>query len=118
MEIYGIKVEFARTVKSNAELAQICPDHDIKRFNELVSGGAYWLNIAKVMEIMQHGAEDKKKFEAAQMGQTYEPQYLTAEHFSYLDAFQLNELSNECWEAFVGDGKQTIESKEKPGKKT
>jgi hypothetical protein len=52
------------------------------------------------------------------MGQTYEPQYLTEEQFSYLDAFQLNELSNECWEAFVGDGKQTVDSKEKAGKKT
>ena len=118
MEIYGIKVEFARTVKSNAVLAEICPDHDIKRFGEMVSGSAYWINIPKVLEIMQNGAEDKKKFDAAQMGQTYEPQYLTEEQFSYLDAFQLNELSNECWEAFVGDGKQTVESKEKAGKKT
>jgi hypothetical protein len=118
MEIYGIKVEFARTVKSNAALAEICPDHDIKRFGEMVSGNAYWINIPKIMEIMQNGAEDKKKFDAAQMGQTYEPQYLTEEQFSYLDAFQLNELSNECWEAFVGDGKQTVDSKEKAGKKT
>jgi hypothetical protein len=118
MEIYGINVEFARTVKSNAALAEICPDHDIKRFGEMVSGNAYWINIPKVMEIMQNGAEDKKKFDAAQMGQTYEPQYLTEEQFSYLDAFQLNELSNECWEAFVGDGKQTVDSKEKAGKKT
>jgi hypothetical protein len=84
----------------------------------MVSGNAYWINIPKVMEIMQNGAEDKKKFDAAQMGQTYEPQYLTEEQFSYLDAFQLNELSNECWEAFVGDGKQTVDSKEKAGKKT
>jgi len=105
-------------VKSNAALAEICPDHDIKRFGEMVSGNAYWINIPKVMEIMQNGAEDKKKFDAAQMGQTYEPQYLTEEQFSYLDAFQLNELSNECWEAFVGDGKQTVDSKEKAGKKT
>jgi hypothetical protein len=118
MEIYGIKVEFARTVKSNAALAEICPDHDIKRFGEMVSGNAYWINIPKIMEIMQNGAEDKKKFDAAQMGQTYEPQYLTEEQFSYLDAFQLNVLSNECWEAFVGDGKQTVDSKEKAGKKT
>lgn len=118
MEIYGIKVEFARTVKSNAMLAELCPDHDIKRFGDLMSGNAYWINIPKVMEIMQHGAEDKKRFEAAQMGQTYEPKYLTAEHFSYLDAFQLNQLSNECYEAFVGDGRQTVETKEKAGKKT
>lgn len=118
MEIYGIKVEFARTVKSNAQLAELCPDHDIKRFNEVVSGNAYWINIPRVMEIMQNGAEEKKMHEAARMGQKYEPQNLTAEDFSYLDAFQLNELSNECWEAFVGDGKQTVDSKEKAGKKT
>lgn len=118
MELYGIEVEFARTVVANAKLTELCPDHDISRFNEVMGGNSYWLNVAQVMEIMQNAAEEKKAYDAAQLGGTYEPRYLTAEQFSHCDMAQLNQLSNELLEAFIGQGKTTVHAKEKPGKKT
>ena len=41
MEVYGVEVKFARTVRANAALIEICPEHDINRFVELVKGNAY-----------------------------------------------------------------------------
>lgn len=118
MKLYGIEVEFARTTFSNAKLTELCPDHDISRFGEVMGGNSYWLNVPKVMEIMQNEAEDKKAFDAAQLGQTYEPRYLTAEQFAHCDMAQLNQLSNELLDAFVGQGRTTVHAKEKAGKKT
>jgi hypothetical protein len=118
MEVYGVEVKFARTVRANAALIEICPEHDINRFVELVKGNAYWLNISRIMEIMQNAYEDKAEFEAAQLGRAYEKHYLTAEQFSYCDVDTLKVLSDECLAAFVGQGKQTVQAKAKPGKKT
>lgn len=118
MEIYGVEVYFARTVRANAALIDICPDNDIRRFAELVVGNAYWINIPKIMQIMQNAYEDKRQFDEALLGRTYEPHYVTADMFSYCTVDQLKVLSDECLSAFKGGGEQTVEAKTKPGKKT
>ncbi len=118
MELYGVEVKFARTVRANAALIEICPDNDINKFGQLVKGNAYWLNIPKVMEILQNAYEDKAEFDAHQVGKTYEKHYLTAEQFSFCTTEELSVLSDEALAAFVGHGRQTVQAKEKTGKKT
>lgn len=119
MEIYGIKTGFARTIKATIELIEICPDKDIKNLGLIISGGNEAVkHMPQVLTILQHGYENKLKYEAEREGRNYEPKLLSVEDFEYLDEETYQACIAEAFRNFRKQSTQTVHVTDVPGKKT
>lgn len=108
MIIHGREIKFRRTVMGNCEIAEICPDKDINRFTELVSGDYATAQTAAAvfMAALSKGYEMAQKYEDP----SYTMHPLTKEEVLLLDSDEFNDLFLEALDAFKADGKTTVEA--------
>lgn len=118
MEINGREIGFRRTVLANTRIAEMCPNHDINRINEIFKSkdAALQINFAvNFVLAMNEGYEKARKFNDPE----YTPVPLTREELELCDVGVLNTLFETAADAFRVDGKVTVETEPtKTGKKT
>lgn len=116
MQIHGREIGFRRTVLGNCEIAEICPNRDINKFNDLVNGDYITTQkaAASFMVALSKGYEMNRAFEEP----GYQPRPLTVEELMLLDNEIFNELFVIAISRFADDGKTTVEAEPIPVKKT
>lgn len=114
MIINGRDIRFRRTVKATCEIADICPQGDISKIDELFAGKyqSSQINSAKFMAILSQGYEMSQKF----ADPDYKPNPLTEEEVMYLSEEDFNSLFSLAVSAWLGE-KPTVETKPQKGKK-
>lgn len=114
MIINGREIKFRRTVLGNCEIAEICPDKDINKFNDLL-GGDYPTSqraAAKFIAALSKGHEMWRKLE--EPGTEARP--ITEEEALLLGDDDFGALFIAALNAFQGDGETTVETEEPRGK--
>lgn len=109
MEVKGREIKFLRTVKSTCDIEDLCPNHELNRFGELLGGSVKTVNttIAKLIRIMNEGYEMNR-----QMNEDgYKAQILTEDEILYLDDATFGKLAEEMMRAFNGSN-PTVETEE------
>ena len=114
MLIHGKERGFALTVGASAEIADLCPDGDLKRLGEVLDGkyGEMLRSTAKIIVAMSRGYEDGKAFEDP----GYKPDPLTDREVLSLTTEDFRRLQSEAMDAFQAGHKTTVETE--PEKKT
>lgn len=115
MEINGREIKFRRTVLGNCEIADLCPDKDINKFWDLMKGDYITSQnaAASFMAALSKGYEMAREYEHP----GYKGHPLTKEEALLMDNVAFNDLFSEALEAFLADGKATVEAEEPKGKK-
>lgn len=109
MEIKGREIKFLRTVKSTCDIEDLCPNHDINRFPELMSGSVKTVNttVAKLIHILNEGYEMNRQMNE----EGYKANVLTEEEILYLDDATFTKLAEDMMQAFNGQ-KPTVETED------
>lgn len=110
MQIRGREIGFLNTVKTTAELAKMCPDHDIDRLMELFPEDNQGIpeileNGAKIIHVLNEGYERNKAYEEP----GYEPQILTIDEIMYLPSDVYYKLMKSAWAQLQNGTKTTVE---------
>lgn len=113
MKIHGRECKFRLTIGASVEIAELCPEGDIKNIGDLLSGRyAETLGAtAKIIVALNKGYEDAQKYE--QEGYVARP--LSVEEVLTLDGETLAALQAEALAAFTNDQKTSVE--DAPAKK-
>ena len=114
MIINGRDIQFRRTVKATCDVADICPEGDVKNLDKLFEGKYQnsQAKAAKFMAILSEGYEMGKKF----ADPTYRPNPLTEEEALYLSEDDFNSLFSIAVNEWTG-GTPTVETKPTKSKK-
>lgn len=114
MVVFGKEVNFRRSVQANCEIADICPDGDINKFNELINGNYPTAQKAAATFIvaLNRAYEDYANY----IDPAHEPDPVSIREIMMLDNEQFNDLFMEALKVFADDGKTTVETE--PVKKT
>ena len=109
MKIKGREIKFLKTVKSTCDIEDLCPNHDISRFPELMGGSVKTVNttVAKLIHILNEGYEMNRKMNE----EGYKANILTEEEILYLDDATFTALAEEMMQAFNGQ-KPTVETED------
>lgn len=109
MIVHGREIKFKRTVGANIDIANICPNGDIKHIDQLFNGNYQHsqVQVAKFMSFLSTGYENNKAFE----DKKYTPNPLTVDEALLLEEDEFSELFDEALEAWTGE-KTTVETKE------
>lgn len=115
MKIRGREIGFLRTVQTACDIADMCPDKDLKNIESLFSGNVSDINKngAKIIHLMNKGYEMSKHFDDP----SYKPNPISVEEIMYLSDTEYQNLFNAMMDAFTAD-KPTVEvepSKKKDG---
>lgn len=116
MNVNGREVRFMRTVMANCEIAQICKNHDLAKFDELLTSGDTIVSVnaqATFIVAMAKGWEMHEKFE----NPDYVMNVVTSDELMMLDPEDFSNLFTEAINAFAGDGAVTVEAEEVKTKK-
>lgn len=107
MEINGREIRFLRTVKSTADIAKICPDGNIERLGELLSGDLSTTleTGAKIIHFLNEGYEMNRHF----YDKSYKPEILSVEEIMYLDNETYTELMRSAMNGLNNGAETTIE---------
>lgn len=107
MKIFGEDYGFMLTVGASAQIADLCPDGDLNRMGELLSG-----RMSKTIDFtasfiaaMAKGYDDAKRYEGEEI--THKP--LTADMVKSLPSEVFAEVQKTALAAFRGDTKTTVE---------
>ena len=107
MNIFGEEYGFLLTVGASAEIADLCPDGDLNRMNELLSG-----KMSKTIDFtasfiaaMAKGYDQARMYEGHSI--THKP--LTAEMVKALPSEEFANVQKAALAAFRGDTKTTVE---------
>lgn len=107
MIIFGEEYGFMLTVGASAAIADLCPDGDLNKMNELLDGK--FSDTAKFMasfvEAMAKGFDDAKRYAGEEI--THKP--LTAEMVMALPGNVFKEVQAAALASFRGDTEQTVE---------
>ena len=106
MELNGREVGFRRSVFATMEIAKICPNKDPNRLGELLGG-----DIVTSMETAITFVCAKKLEDPA-----YKPNPITEEELLDETEGSLMDLVNAAVDAYMADGKQTVEAEPVKGK--
>ena len=119
MKIYGEEYGFMLTVGASAAIADLCPDGDLNRMNEVLSG-----RLSKTIDFtasfiaaMAKGFDDAKRYAGEEV--THKP--LTAEMVKSLPSDAFQKVQAAALAAFAEDTKTSVEvapSKKKEGQGT
>ena len=114
MVVFGKEVNFRRSVQANYEIAEICPDGDINKFNVLINGPYKTAQTAaaRFMAAMSRAYEDYANFTDPE----HKPDPVTERELMMLDGDEFNDLFLQALNVFADDGKTTVETE--PVKKT
>ena len=115
MLIKGREIKFLRTVGAACEIADICPNGDLKNVGKLFEGTSKTriTNMAHIIHFLNQGYEEAKAFDE----EGYVPKPITVKELMTLDEDTFNELFVEATGAFYAD-KQTVEVEPEKKKET
>lgn len=107
MKINGKDIRFLRTVKATADLAELCPDGNIERINELFESGINGAikTGASIIHFLNEGYEMNRHFADPE----YKPEIISVDEIMYLEDSVYTELLNEAIQGFTNGAKQMIE---------
>lgn len=106
------ELKFERTVWAERQLAKMCPNNDIKQFNNMLNSDdtIKQFDLMEDMIIIMHqGYERKAKF----LGEEFEPVEVTKEMLEMLNEEELSALAVRAFDDFKTDGKVTVEAEPK-----
>lgn len=108
MIINGREVGFRRTVFASCAIAKRCPNGDLSRMAEIMSGDyANAMENAAIMAVaLSEGYEKAKKFSDP----SYVPHPLTMDEVMLLDIDEFTALMNEVTACFQKDGQTTVQA--------
>lgn len=109
IEVRGIKYALLLTNGALAEISDICPEGDLSRLNEAMSGKGRIKNIAYMIAAMSKGAEMAKEFEAKSAGSEYNPRTLTANEILILPANTMGVLATAVKDAIQEGTKAEVQ---------
>ena len=112
MEIYGHEYGMLYTVGAQQELAALCPDGDLSRLKEVMSGKTSKMTpeAAKIPMILSDWHERAKSLEAAAEGGSYTPAPLSWDVIQMLTVQQFGELIGEAFTCMARDMGRTVEA--------
>ena len=107
MIVNGKERAFKLTVGASLAIANICPDGDLERLDEALTGNYAKIinNVVAVILALQKGAEDAR----ALAEPDYTPDYMTADEVLALEPAELKTLERAAISAFKADSKTSIE---------
>lgn len=107
MNIFGEEYGFSLTVGASAAIADLCPDGDLNRMNEVLSGRlSNTINFtASFIAAMAKGFDDARRYAGEEV--THKP--LTADMVLALPGDVFGEVQNAALAAFREDTKTTVE---------
>lgn len=108
MKLFGYEYDFALTVGASAQIADMCPDGDLSRIGEVLSGNNFSetaKNGAEIVAVMANAADAVKRFE----GVSVDHPALTVEMLFALSQADFMAAMTEAMSAFGRDSKPTIE---------
>lgn len=107
MKIFDEEYGFMLTVGASAEIADLCPDGDLNRMNEVLNGRfSQTINFtASFIQAMAKGFDDAMRFAGEEV--THKP--LTAEMVKALPSNVFKDVQAAALAAFKGDTDTTVE---------
>lgn len=98
---------FKLTVGASMKIAELCPDGDMNRLKEVLTGSyaSIMKNVVAIILALQAGYEDAKAYDDP----TYTPDYMTEEEIATLEPADFQRLETEAIAAYVADSKPTVE---------
>lgn len=114
MIINGREIGFRRTVGASCKIAKRCPNGDIARLGEIMTGdfADSMENMAILAAALSEGYENAKKFSDP----SYVPNPLTVDEIMLLDIDEFSALISAATDAFQADSETTVDAV--PEKKT
>ena len=114
MKINGREIKFLRTVKTNFDIAGICPDGKLEKMGDLFPDDSLESikNMVKFIQLMNQGYEEAKHYEDP----THEVVVIKEEDIMYMPNDDMSNLFQEAVNAFLGV-KQTVEVEPSKSKK-
>lgn len=114
MKVQGREIKFLRTVKTNFDIAEICPEHKLERMGDLFGDDSLesLQNMVKFIILMNKGYEEAKHYEDP----SHEIKLLEEDEMMYMPNDTMNELFQDAVNAFMGI-KQTVEVEPSKSKK-
>lgn len=108
MIIHGREIGFLLTVGASCEIAEMCPNGDMKRLGELMNpdklADVQKVN-AQIIHIMNKGYEEAQEFEQ----EGYKANPITVREMMTLSPAQFNALAKEAFTAFTTGTQTTVE---------
>lgn len=117
MEIHGREIGFRRTVGANCEIAELCPNGDLTKIDEVLTGDNYAKSInlaAGAMLALNKWFEEAQCFDDPE----HKKNPLTMAEIMMLEPEDFNALWADALKAWTEDAKTTVEAeapKEKNG---
>lgn len=107
MQVYGREVGFRFTVGASAQISDLCPDGDIQRLGELLTGqyGQVSRDTAAIIVALSVGYEDARRFEEP----SYKPRPLSVQEVMSLRPAEFMELQKAAMAAWAADKATTVE---------
>ena len=114
MKVNGREIKFLRTVNTNFDIADICPDHKLEKMDDLFNDDTVQSlqNMIKFIQLMNKGYEEAKHYEDP----SHEINIISEEEMKFMPDAIFSDLFQEAVNAFLGI-KQTVEVEPSKSKK-
>ena len=111
MIISGKDRAFSLTIGASLSIAELCPDGDLERLDEILTGNYAKVipNVVSVVLALQKGGEDAR----ALADPDYKPDYMTAAELMALTPDEFKAVENAAISAFNADAATSIETTSK-----
>lgn len=108
MIVHGKERLFRLTVGASMAIAEICPDGDLERLSEAITGPytKVLANACKIILALQAGYEDARAYDDP----TYTPDYMTMEELQTLEPGDFKALEFEAIAQYTKDSKPSVET--------
>ena len=108
MIVHGKTRDFKLTIGASLAIAEICPDGDMERLGEVLTGPYHKVmkNAVSVILALQKGYEDARAIDEP----GYVPDYMTAEEIMALAPDEFKALEQAAISAFKADLSATVDT--------